>query len=572
LDLEFIGIGEVYVLNFKKLSNLCEKVFPVRIILLIFLVFISAFPTWAQEDAWFYFRSRDTAFVPTFNLKDGYLVYSGNDTKLKSVLGKYRIKTFKKTWKNAKRENLKKTFFVVADKPELKEDLLDKLPNLFEYGEIIAEDDKKIFEPNDYGLTSTIGENLGAQVNLDYLDVLGVPRAWYYTTGSRDIIIGISDGDIDPENIEFAGKTKIIQKSNLANGHGISVAESAAGQGNNGYGIAGICYDCSIYATNYSHFNTLEQLVELSKLGVKVINCSWGTTTFYQTAQDAIYEMLENGTVVVAIGHNRSFSEAKGKVFYYPASYDKVIAVSSASHRYVDYHDNIKLEQGKNLYYAENIRYYVGRTAGFKNNDTSNIPVLYPVSIRNLNEKIDIVAPSVGIFRYSEEALHGEIQVTELNHTSAVAPLVTGSIGLMFSLYPCLPADEVESIIKLTSTNIDDIEANKPYKGLYGAGMLNTGRAVKMVFDMFAQKEPVKIENQRFSRWDFKLSSLSNVQLQNQEFTENATLDLISKTGITIMGNTVLKPNKTGSIHLKIDPALKKECELRLRDPGILEE
>src|SRR5690606_32265214 len=133
-------------------------------------------------------------------------------------------------------------------------------------------------------------------------------------------------------------------------------------------------------------------------------------------------------------------------------------------------------------------------------------------------------------------------------------PLITGTIGLMFSLYPCLPAEEVESIIKFTSTNIDDIPPNKPYAGMYGAGMLRTGRAVKMVFDMFADKEPVKIENQRFSRWDFKLTSISEVLLQNQEFTENATLDLSSKKRITLSENTVLKPGVSGKIHLKINP------------------
>ena len=495
--------------------------------------------------------------MPSFDLKDGYLVYSGTDTKLKSVLVKYKIKTFKKTWKYAKKQNLKKTFFVIANKENLMDDLLKNASHLFEFGELIAEEDKKIFEPNDYGLTSTIGENLGAQVNLDYLDVLEVPKAWYYTTGSRDVIIGISDGSIDSLDIEFAGKSKIIQKSSLSNGHGYSVAESAAGQGDNAYGIPGVCYDCSIYATNYRHFNTLEQLVELSRLGVKVINCSWGIMTYYQTAQDAIYEMLENGTVVVAIGHNMDFSKSKGEIYYYPASYDKVIAVSSVSHRYADYHENINIEMPKDLYYVENIRYYLGRTAGFKNNDTTQTPYLYPVSIKNLNDKIDIVGPSVGIFRYSELALHDKIDVSEFNQTSGVAPLITGSIGLMFSLYPCLPADEVESIIKLTSTNIDDVEPNKPYKGLYGAGMLNTGKAVKMVFDMFAEKEPVKIENQRFSRWDFKLTSISDVVIRNQEFTETATLELTSKKGITILENTVLKPNATGKIHLKIDPIIE---------------
>ena len=546
--------------------------FIVRQLLLFTIIFLQTFQMASQNDAWFYFRARDTIFMPQFEKKGDYLVYSGKDAKLKKVLDKYKIKAFKKTWKHAKKENLKKTFFVIADKESLMPDLLTNASHLFGFGEVIAEEDKKIFEPNDYGLTSTIGENLGAQVNLDYLDVLEVPKAWYYTTGSRDIIVGISDGSILPDNIEFAGKSKVIQPSNLADGHGYSVAETAAGQGNNAYGIPGICYDCSIYATNYSIKEELHQLLELSQMGVKVINCSWGTTRRYDTSQEVINEMFENGTVVVAIGHNVSFNISKGDQFYYPASYDNVIAVSSASHRYADYTENILLLDDPPIYYVENIRYYVGRTGGFVDNDTTKVPYLFPISIRNLNSKIDIVAPSVGIFRYGEMVLRNKIGVSEFNQTSGVAPLVTGSIGLMFSLYPCLPVDEVETIIKFTSTNIDDVIPNKPYKGLYGAGMLNTGKAVKMVFDMFAEKDGVKIENQRFSRWNFKLTSISKVLMQNQEFTEEATLNLTSKKRIVIGANTVLKPNAKGRIHLKIDPLLEKECELRLRDPSVMDD
>lgn len=543
-----------------------------RISLIFLLIIFSSFSVNAQKEAWFYLRALDTSFVPTFEKKGEYLSYSGNDARLKAALKNYKIKIFKKTWKNAKKQNLKKTFFIIADKKALMTDLLQNTSHIFEFGELIAEEDKKIFEPNDYGLTSTLGDNLGAQVNLDYLDVMNVPKAWYYTTGSRDVIIGISDGSIDPEDKEFAGKSKVVQKSNLAKGHGFSVAETAAGQGDNAYGIAGVCYDCSVYSTNYKHFNTLEQLIELSEMGVKVINCSWGTTRYYETAQQAIYEMMENGTVVVAIGHNQAFSQSQGKVLYYPASYDKVISVSSAQHRYEDFWENIKIEEDKGLYYIKNIRYYVGLTGGFKDNDTTKVPHLYPISIRNLNSGIDIVAPSTGLFRYGELALNNKVDVSEFNQTSGVAPLISGTVGLMFSLYPCLPAEEVESIIKMTSTNIDDIEPNKPYAGMYGAGMLNTGRAVKMVFDMFAEKGPVKIENQHFSRWDFKLTAISEVLMQNQEFSKDATLELTSKKQIVIAKNTVLKPNATGRIHLKIDPRLKKECELQLRDPSILED
>ena len=150
----------------------------------------------------------------------------------------------------------------------------------------------KVFEPNDYGITSTIGENLGAQVNLDYLDFLGLPKAWYYTTGSRDIIVGISDGSIDTTDIEFKGKSKIIRKTYLAKGHGLSVAETAAGQGNNGYGIPGVCYDCSVYNTTYGNGAQLEQLQELSELGARVINCSWGSPISYEAGQKAVNKMF----------------------------------------------------------------------------------------------------------------------------------------------------------------------------------------------------------------------------------------------------------------------------------------
>ncbi len=541
-------------------------------ILLVFIVFLISLSVQAQEDAWFYLRARDTTFTPTFTKEGEYLRYTGNDARLQAALRNYKVKIFKKTWKHAKKENLKKTFFVIANKTALMTDLLQNVSHLFEFGELIAEEDKKIFEPNDYGLTSTIGDNLGAQLNLDYLDFLEVPKAWYYTTGSRDVIVGLSDGSIEMDDIEFAGKSKVIRESFASNGHGVSVGEIMAGQGDNAFGVPGVCYDCSIYTTNYRHFNNLEQLVELSEQGVKVINCSWGLSHYYQTAQDAIYEMMDNGTVVVAIGHNPAFSEAKGKKIYYPAGYDKVIAVSSASHRYEHYTENIQYLDDHEIYYIKDIRYYVGQTGGFKNNDTTKTPNLFPISVSNLNHTIDIVAPGTGLFLYGKLKTENKIMTTEFNQTSIVAPLISGTVGLMFSLYPCLPAEEVETILKFTSTNIDDVEPNKPYAGMYGSGMLNTGRAVKMVFDMFTDKEAVKIENQRFNRWDFKLTSVSDVVMQNQEFTDEASLDLTSKKQIVIAENTVLKPNASGKIHLKINPQLEKECDLQLRDPSILDD
>lgn len=525
-----------------------------------------------KEAAWFYLRATDTLVLPEFKSENEQLVYIGDDPKLKQVLDRHKVYTFKKTYRKAKPTYLKRTFFVQAEDASLLDDLTSNVSHLFESGDLISEEEKKIYEPNDYGLTSTIGENLGAQVSLDYFDFIGLPEAWYYTTGSRDVVIGIADGSIDSTDIEWKGKTKIVRKSSFSKGHGYSVSEIAVGQGDNAYAIAGVCYDCSVYTTTFGHPKTYEQLLELSNAGVKVINCSWGRPGFYQSAEDAIKKISDNGTVVVAAGHNMSFSQSKGNLLYYPASFKNVISVSAVMHRYEKYSDHILLEEGKNKYYAENIRGYVGRTAGFKNNDTTQMPYIYPQSVRNLNPEIDILGPSVGMYRYGKKITDNSMtSVTDISATSNVTPIVTGTIGLMFSLAPCLPSDEVESILKMTSTNIDDIEVNKPFAGMYGSGMLHTGRAVKMVYQLYSEKETVTIENQRFSRWDFKLTSYSEkVVLKNQTFSDAATLALNARKQIVLRANTYLKPNSSGAIKLSIDPTLQKECELRLRDPSIV--
>jgi hypothetical protein len=446
------------------------------------------------------------------------------------------------------------------------DDLLQWAPDLFEAGERVDDEDKKIFQPNDYGLTSTIGENLGLPLKLDYLDFLEAPKAWYYTTGSRETIVGIADGAVDTTNLEFKGKTKVIEKSSLSKGHGYGVAGIAAGQGNNAYGGTGICYDCSIYATSYGQFKDFKQLKELSDMGVKVINCSWVSRRYYDTGQAAVNEMFENGTILVAGGGNQPFSKTKGELLYYPASYENVISVGSVMYKYDSPQDNYGVD-GKGNYYTTNIKGYVGRTAGFIDNDPSKAARIYKISTTTLNKELDILAPSVGVWKIPGYIFDQEIEYISFEASSPTAPFVTGTIGLMFTLNPCLPVDEVEGILKMTSWNIDHIEVNKPYRGLYGAGVLNIGKAVEMVYKLYTPEETAYIQDQMFNRWDFKLTAFSeNVIIRNQEFTEDSNLRVTAKNRITIGENTILRPNKNGGIHLRIDPDLEKQCDLVLRE------
>lgn len=505
-----------------------------------------------QEDRFYIRASSDAIDIPT-QTRDSVVTYTGKDARLKRLFSDHRVKAFRKGFKYAQRDKLQRTYFAIAASPTFQEALLSEAPDLFEFGESLQREKLKIYEPNDYGTTSTTGKNIGAQAYLDYYDFLGVPQAWYYTTGKKEVIIGISDGSVNIEDPEFKGKTTVFKKSSYSKGHGNSTAATAAAKGDNGYGIAGVCYDCSIYSTNYGDFRFFKQLLELSRAGAKVINCSWGSTTYYETAQEAINELRDNGTVIVSVPHNEAFSKTKGLKPRYPGAYEHVVNVGSIQHRYDSPQDNILVSE-KGEYYAASVKYHLARTGGFINNDPQNGTYkLYTSSSNNLDSTVDLVAPGNFIFKYGDFEKEGTIAYNPFAATSPAAPLVSGTIGLMFSLNPELSVDEINSILKLTATNIDHIKANAPFAGTYGAGSLHTGRAVKFTHDMLEQKDYAVIENQRFTRWDFNLYAPRRLKIKNLTFEEDAVVNFNATEEILIQEESVFLPSQNGSILLTVD-------------------
>lgn len=530
--------------------------------LLLFFILITSLG-FAQNDR-FYIRTVSESIEIPVITKDSVVTYTGTDAGLKKLFSEHRVKVFRKGFKYASRDKLKRSYFVIAETPKFQQELLMKKKDLFEFGESIDQKALQIFEPNDYGLTSTTAKTTSNEsFFLDYYDFLGVPQAWYYTTGSRDIIVGISDAKVDPQDIEFKGKTKIIRSSGDVKGHGMSVAATAAAHGNNGYGIPGICYDCSIYTTNYGDFRQFRQLLELSRAGARVINCSWGSPRYYDTAQEVINEMRDNGTVIVSVPHNTKFSQSQGKKIYYPGGYEHVISVGAIQHRFEDPKESMAIEEKTGKYYAENVKNTVARTGRFKQNDPDDEFILFASSTSNMDPTVDIMAPGNFVFRYGRlgKLEEGESLYNQFSATSPAAPLVTGTIGLMFSLNPCLSVDEVNSIIKLSATNIDHIPGNKPYKGNYGAGSLHTGRAVKMVYDMLQKDGYVMIENQNFSRWNFKLDAPYSLKMQNQRFTDSSTVHFTAQREILIEKETVFLPSEKGSVFLEVNPKAEYSCK-----------
>lgn len=520
----------------------------------IYIILLGSFLLCTGQEDRFYIRTYSNSIdIPTKTV-DSVVRYTGNDARLQRLFRTHKVKAFRKGFKYAKREKLKRTYFVISDSPFFQQALLSEMGDIFEFGESLQKEKLKIYEPNDYGTTSTTGKNIGAQAFLDYYDFLGMPQAWYYTTGSPDVIIGISDGTVNLEDPDFANKTIQFKKSTYSKGHGSSVAGIAAAQGDNGYGIAGVCYDCSIYSTSYGDYKFFNQLLELSRAGAQVINCSWGSTTYYETAQEAINELRDNGTVIVSVPHNDSFSKTRGLKPRYPGAYKHVINVGSVQHRYDSPKDNI-LQEKNGKYYAANIKYHLARTGGFSNDDPeSGIYELYTSSTNNLDTTVDIVAPGNFIFQHGLYEKDRSVSYNPFAATSPAAPLVSGTIGLMFSLHPSLSVDEVNTIIKLTATNIDHIRANKPFAGMYGAGSLHSGRAVKFTHDMLSKNEYAMIENQHFTRWEFMLEEANRIKIRNQIFEKNAVVNFNATNEILIQEESVFLPSQNGSILLTVNP------------------
>jgi subtilisin family serine protease len=406
--------------------------------------------------------------------------------------------------------------------------------------------------PNDFFYLRNAAGQLVDTLDLGYYHALGIPKAWQYTTGNSSVLVGLSDARVDPNQLDFAGKTRILKSVDLQNGHGMGVAAIAVAQGDNDFGIPGVCYDCGLVTTNYGNPN-MEMLLELADAGAKVINCSWVTSIATKRGQEVIDTLLKRGVVVVAGAGNKNWTTTEGQKKYYPASYDGVISVSSVMYQHKNWEEALKYEEtGKP--YVENMWGLVGRTAAITHKKTGPEFRIYPQSTATLNTEVDLLAPTVGVMRYSKWATEGTLSYNTYQGTSTAAPFVTGTIGLMFSLRPELRANEVETILRLTALNIDHIQANAPYKGHYGAGMLQSGAALTLVDSLYDPEGIAVIKHQKIDRWSQTLTAFNRaVLLRDIEFTGQAAFELRAKNQILLQPGTRLAPENDKGIKLVID-------------------
>ena len=554
-----------------------------RFFVIISLLFI--FNALAQENKIYTYlvHVNDYKDIPEFTVKDGLATYSDTDASEKLFFSKYKILEFNQSFPDARWKINLDVFTVSSYNESLVKDMIREYP-----GKYLTFDDITNLKiestytyPNDYGITSPVA-NSGASASLKNMDYIKAPKAWDYLPhgGDANVKIGISDpGRLNFNNPDLVNKTVMINPGYYQNSpydmnndytwHGTAVAGVAAAQGGNGYGIAGVCYNCSVVGTNSGINNNLFVLVR--NHGVKIFNMSWvtGTTGYaspnvagFSAYQNVINELhyCDNVVFVAGAGNWNSWNQdpVNGNWYYFPASLNHVISVTSVNH---------KNQLGEQTTYVEGwgeVSQYVEDviSRSVVTNYQGNGPYVF-WSAHTTNDLVDIAAPGFRVFRFERYTEEGVVDYYGDGGTSIAAPHVTGTAGLMKSINPNLWSDEVEDILQLTSGNLESNPLNSPYIGKAGSGKLDAGDAAEFVDEMKKATGNAVIADQDFHRFNFDLRHINNkLTISNQKFRDNCIANFTARNIIEILPNTDLNPNSSGLINLQINAGMDINEEL----------
>lgn len=173
-----------------------------------------------------------------------------------------------------------------------------------------------------------------------------VPAAWDRTTGSAVTVAVIDTGVTsigDVTGAVLAGRDFVNNDNDPVDdeGHGTAVASLIAGRGNNGVGMAGVCWQCRILpvkvlnsAGSGSYSNIAAGIVYAADRGAKIINISLGGYSTGVILQNAVNYAVGKGAALYASAGNDLLSDR-----LYPAAYAGVTAVGGTGddgERYID--------------------------------------------------------------------------------------------------------------------------------------------------------------------------------------------------------------------------------------------
>jgi subtilisin family serine protease len=302
--------------------------------------------------------------------------------------------------------------------------------------------------------------------NQYYLNLIQAYDAWDIEQGDSNIVIGIVDTGFDFSHPDLVNAVAYNYRDTIdgidndndgfvdnyygwdfgemdndptyvSNAHGVHISGIAGATTDNNFGMSGIGFNCKVLPIKVINDNdqmiyTYEGIIYAVEHGCRVVNCSWGSSTFpgQFPLEVTKYATLVKKAIIVAAAGNQN-----NEIRYFPASLPYVVSVAATNQYDTKW---------------SNSSYYYG---------------------------IDISAPGSNIF--STWPNTGFIYS---NGTSMAAPMVSAAAALVFSHYPQLNNLDAIELLRTTADKIDTISSNLIYKNKLGSGRLNIYNALSDTF------------------------------------------------------------------------------------------
>ncbi|MFM7172644.1 MAG: S8 family serine peptidase, partial [Caldilinea sp.] len=307
---------------------------------------------------------------------------------------------------------------------------------------------------------------------------INAPAAWDAATGDPSVTIAFVDSGVDLTHPDFAGRLwvnddppngidddlngkvddlngwNVFANNNDigdSNGHGSRVGGVAGAATNNGAGVAGMCWKCSLMfvnamqANNVANYSDVAAAVQYAASnGAQVINLSLGGYADSAVLRDAVREAAVTALLVGGAGNDDSGAP------FYPAAYPEVLAVAAT--------------------------------------DNTDQKALFS----NYGAWVDVSAPGQDIRTTTAGGY------ATGSGTSLAAPFVSGLAGLIRSQQPAWTPEQVRWQILNTAVNIDGL--NSARAGQLGQGRIDASAALATTPQARAAVESYAIDGQANAR------------------------------------------------------------------------
>ena len=294
-----------------------------------------------------------------------------------------------------------------------------------------------------YGLLNT-GQTINGVPGVPGADV-NATEAWTITTGDSDTVIAIVDTGVSQSHPDL--QTDVLPGFSALGGswdddifisHGTHCAGIASADTDNGMGVAGVGWDCSILPVKVLGFlgtgteaDIAAGIVWAADNGADVISLSLGSPDFGTVLENAVDYAAGLDVVLVAATGNTA-----GVPIFAPAKFDATIAVGATDNR-----DTI---------------------ASFTTTGPEMTVTAPGVDVWSTWDTFEIFGPTDGYAFQSG--------------TSMATPHVAGVVGLMLSVNPDLTRLEVQDILETTSVDL----GTPGFDPTYGFGRVDAFEAVSV--------------------------------------------------------------------------------------------